>query len=89
MTKAEEMLNEASGNLAILELASKSLSDAVLMKTVFSVKEKNWGFEEYALEISSFTGKTLRLLMDCQIELDKTLSALQYNANESSEKKGA
>ena len=89
MTKAEKMLDEISGNLAILELASKSLSDVGLMETVFSVKEKNWGFENYALELSIFTGKTLRLLMDYQIELDEKRLALYYNANESSEKKGA
>jgi len=54
---------------------------------VFSVKEKNFGTEDYAYELSKFLGQTLRLTMDCQIELDKLEETLQYNVQSSSEKK--
>lgn len=89
MTKVGEMLNNVSGRLAILELACMTMNNTDTLNCVFSVKEKNWGSEDYAYEISRFLGQTLRLTMDCQIELDKLEDTLQCNVQESSEKKGA
>jgi len=89
VTKVGEMLNNVSGRLAILELACMTLNNSDTLNCVFSVKEKNFGTEDYAYELSKFLGQTLRLTMDCQIELDKLEETLQYNVQSSSEKKGA
>ena len=67
MTEVEKMLDEIGDRLAILELACLSLGS----KELFSVKEKNWDTENYGYALSKFLGKTARLTMDCQNELDR------------------
>jgi hypothetical protein len=89
VTKAGKMLNEVSDRLAIMELACMSLSRTDTLSDMFSVREKNWCAEDYSHALSKFLGETLRLTMDCQVELDKNDLALQCNVQESSEKKGA